>query len=172
MKKRLVCLLMALGMCAVLCACGGEQKTDNPSKAPANSPAGSGSDVFVFQTGGKTVSINEDMADVLADLGKEKSYFEAASCAFEGLDKTYTYNGFEIVTRPDGDKDYVNSIRLTDDSAATVEGVYIGCSESDVTAAYGENAGAEGVLSYTRGNTALNFVMEGGKVVSIEYLPA
>ena len=36
-------------------------------------------------------SVNQDMTEVLAAEGEPLSYFEAESCAFNGLDKTYTY---------------------------------------------------------------------------------
>ena len=113
------------------------------------------------------------MKEVLEALGEPLSYFEAASCAFDGLDKTYTYAGFQILTRPDGDKDYINSIILTDDSVTTPEGVYIGVTEADVTAKYGTPAQkTDTLLSYTDGGTALNFILKNGTVISIEYIPA
>ena len=181
MKKRLFCMLLALSMAAALAACGGGSENPNGQSTegqalPTQSAGGqteAGGYVFaVSKANGYTVAIDDNMADVLAALGEPLSYFEAASCAFEGLDKTYTYSGFVITTRPDGDQDYVNSIRLTDDSVVTPEGVYIGCSEDEVTAAYGEGSRTETVISYTKGNSAMNFVLEGGKVISIEYLPA
>ncbi len=179
MNKKLLALALALGLSLSLTACGGGN--DAPAGSENTTPqesaqAGGGNtaDTFVFATAdGVEVAVNEDMADVLAALGQEQSYFEAESCAFEGLDKTYTYPGFVITTRPDGDKDYVNSIRLTDDTVSTGEGVYIGSSESDVTTAYGESSSdTEGMLSYTAGDVALNFILEDGVVTSIEYLPA
>ena len=179
MNKKLLALALALGLTLSLTACGGGNDTpaggDTP--APQNSTQAGGettADTFTFTTAdGKAVAVNADMADVLAELGEGQSYFEAESCAFEGLDKTYTYPGFVITTRPDGDKDYVNSIRLTDDTVTTGEGVYIGSSEADVKAAYGEDGGdAEGMLSYTAGDVTLNFILEDGVVTSIEYLPA
>ena len=108
---------------------------------------------------------------VLAALGEPQSYFEAESCAFEGLDKTYTYSGFVITTRPEGEKDYVNSILLTDDSVTTPEGIFIGSSGDDVIAAYGQSpAGFATLLTYTKNGTVLNFVLSEDKVISIEYL--
>lgn len=187
MKQKLLCALLALGMTVSLAACGGKEQpgssggqTSQPgepgqSAQPNQSAQPGGADVaeYVFRSGEAVVSIDQDMAEVLAALGEPKEYFEAESCAFEGMDKTYTYSGFVITTRPDGEKDFVNSIALTDDSAATPEGLYIGSSAADVTAAYGECAGAtDTFLPYTKGNTSLNFVLSGGKVISIEYLPA
>ena len=175
MKQKFAALALALGLTLSLAACGGgNAPAGGESPAPQNSAAPQAAGAYVFTTGdGVTVSVDEDMAQVLTDLGEAQSYFEAESCAFEGLDKTYTYPGFVITTRPDGENDYVNSIRLTDDSVSTVEGVYIGSSEADVKAAYGEDGGADqGMLSYTAGGVSLNFILEGGAVISIEYLPA
>ena len=179
MNKKLLALALALGLTLSLTACGGGNDTPSGSEntAPQESAQAGGentADTFTFTTAdGKEVAVNADMADVLAELGEEQSYFEAESCAFEGLDKTYTYPGFVITTRPDGDKDYVNSIRLTDDTVSTGEGVYIGSTEADVTTAYGESTSdTEGMLSYTAGDVALNFILENGVVTSIEYLPA
>lgn len=186
MKRTLLCGLLALAMTLSLAACGGKEQpggqgsggqTSQPGQssqsAQPNQPGGSDDAEYVFRSGDTVVSIDQDMAEVLSALGEPKEYFEAESCAFEGLDKTYTYPGFVITTRPDGEKDFVNSIILSDDSVTTPEGLYIGSSAADVTAAYGGNADAtDTFLPYTKGNTALNFVLSGGKVISIEYLPA
>lgn len=187
MKRKLLCALLALGMALSLAACGGK---DNPGSASGggSQPAGQGgqsssagqssqpaggADVgeYLFRANDVNVSIDDDMSGVLAALGEPQSYFEAESCAFEGLDKTYTYSGFVITTRPEGEKDFVNSILLTDDSVTTPEGVYIGSSGDDVIAAYGESqAGFDTLLTYTKDGTTLNFILSEDKVISIEYL--
>lgn len=176
MKKSIFCVPIALALTLGLASCGGGEAAPSQAAQATASPAAESAPAapegYVFRAGDCTISMGQDMADVLSALGEPHSYFEAASCAFEGLDKTYTWSGFSVTTRPDGDKDYVNDVLLTDDSVTTPEGVYIGCGESDVTAAYGTGTSGEGVLTYTRGDSVLNFVLEGGKVVSIEYLPA
>ena len=177
MKRKLFCTALALVLAFSLAACGGEQgqEEQNPgdSSTPSQQPseAVSGSDSYVFQSGDTAVAIDQDMAEVLSALGEPKSYFEAESCAFQGLDKTYTYSGFVITTRPDGDKDYVNSIVLTDDSVTTPEGIYIGSSADDVAAAYGQSdTQSDTLMGYAKDGTVLNFILDGGKVISIEYL--
>ena len=178
MKKKLLPLLLALGLTAALAACsntpGGTAQTPVPTETqPVETSAAPESDAYVFQSGSTSIAINDNMADVLSALGESQSYFEAASCAFDGLDKTYTYSGFIITTRPDGEEDFVNSILLTDDSVTTPEGAYIGSTLEEVTAAYGEAAPSEsGVLTYTKGDTSLNIILQDGVVASIEYLPA
>ena len=119
MKRNRLCALLALAVVLSLTACGGK---DTPGSASGNGtqsnpPSQSGQpgqstqpsggvnvEAYVFRTGEATVAVNDDMADVLSALGEPQSYFEAESCAFEGLDKTYTYSGFVITTRPDGEK--------------------------------------------------------------------
>ncbi|MCL1830027.1 MAG: hypothetical protein FWG21_01200, partial [Oscillospiraceae bacterium] len=61
-------------------------------------------EVYLFRYMGFDIAIDDDMEDIIAVLGEPLSYFEATSCAFDGLDKTYTYSGFDIVTRPEGEK--------------------------------------------------------------------
>ena len=177
MKRKLFCMAAALALVFSLAACGGggeqqePQKPENGGSQSQQPSAPTGGGAYVFQSGGSTVAIDQDMSEVLAALGEAKSYFEAESCAFEGLDKTYTYSGFVITTRPDGDKDFVNSIVLTDDSVTTPEGLYIGSTAADVTAAYGESGtSSETLLGYVKGGCVLNFILDGDKVISIEYL--
>ena len=182
MKQRIMFTLLSLAVLISLAACG-----SNPAEIASNSgnnPSGSaepsasaqttpGPDAFSFVTNGTEIAVNENMADVLAAIGEPQSYFEAESCAFNGLDKTYTYAGFVITTYPEGDQDFINSIRLTDDSAATREGAYIGCTAGQVRTIYGDPEGdLISALSYTNGDTVLNFILENDVVISIEYLPA
>ena len=46
-----------------------------------------------------------DASKVVDELGEADDYFESESCAFEGLDKVYTYPGFKLNTYPVDDKD-------------------------------------------------------------------
>jgi len=163
--KKYRSLALVLALILSLAACGGDDKP-TPSEA-------SGAYAFpVAAANGYVVELNADMAQVLEKLGEPVTYFEAASCAFDGLDKTYTYTGFTITTRPDGDKDYVNDILLTDDTVSTAEGIRIGASLSDVTAAYGEKEPDGNALIYDREGVTLLFILDGDKVMSIEYYPA
>ncbi len=171
--KKICVLLVSIALICCLVACGtADQPLDSSDNtASADSNAEKSEHIFVYN--GVNVSVNDEMSELLSKLGEPKSYFEAASCAFDGLDKTYTYSGFVITTRPEGEKDYVNSILLTDDSVTTTKGVYIGSSREDVVAAYGESSGVvSSKLTYSDGGVSLNFIIENGKVISIEYLPA
>ena len=102
-------------------------------------------------------------------LGEPVSYFEAASCAFEGLDKIYTYNSFEIDTYPSQDRDLVSAVILKDDSIATAEGVCIGDSLEKLQEVYGEATLENGMLIYAKDGMKLCFIMQDDSVISIEY---
>ena len=115
------------------------------------------------------MQVDADFAPVLEKLGEPLSYFEAASCAFEGLDKTYTYSGFQIITYPDGEKDCVSTIVLKDDSVSTAEGVSIGESKERLQEVYGSGSEEGNMIVYAKGDMKLCFIMQNDEIASIEY---
>lgn len=124
--------------------------------------------VFIHQD--VVIEIDADAAPILEKLGEANSYFEAASCAFNGLDKMYTYGSFELDTYPVDDKDYVSMVLFKDDSIATAEGVSIGDPAEKVTEVYGKDAAKEnGMIVYQKDGMKLCFIVENGSVSSIEY---
>ena len=124
---------------------------------------------YVFVASGVTVEVDADMAPVLQALGEPASYFEAASCAFEGLDKIYTYNSFEIDTYPLQNQDLVSAIILKDDSVTTAEGICIGDSLEKLQEAYGDGAQENGMLVYEKDGMKLCFILQDDNIISIEY---
>lgn len=125
---------------------------------------------YEFIYNGVSVTMDVDAAPIIEKLGEPASYFEAASCAFEGLDKMYTYSGFEIDTYPVGDKDYVSSVILKDDSVSTAEGICIGDSLEKLQQAYGgEGEENSGMRVYVKDGMKLCFIMQGQDIIAIEY---
>lgn len=184
MKKK---AMMLVCLCALLAGCAskpvqqetGESGKPQDVKTPAatedvqagtpekdNSPKG-----YLFKSGDLTISVDQDMSEVLAGLGEPDTYFEAPSCAFNGLDKIYTYSHFIIYTYPNGDKDYVSSVVLMDDFAETPEGICIGSSLSDVVKAYGtEYTETKGAYTYVKEGMNLLFLYDEEEyVTSIQY---
>lgn len=179
--KRFIAAAAAAVLCiAAMAACsnGNSQASsgnNNQAQGQAQGQAqavsgGAGSAVggFEFTKSGVTVAMNAPAADLVEKLGSY-SYFESASCAFNGLDKQYDYGSFVLTTYPIDEVDYVNSVELKDDLVKTAEGVAIGASEDDVKSAYGDPAAA-GDYSYTKGDSKLLFVVKDGKVSSIQYI--
>jgi uncharacterized lipoprotein NlpE involved in copper resistance len=125
---------------------------------------------FVFEANGVTIAMHDETEPILARLGEPVGYFEAESCALPGLEKIYAYGGFEIRTYELNGVDYVLSVIFLDDSVSTKEGVYLYADVDEVVKTYGDNYTEESNLyKYTKGQSELLFVIEDGKVASIEY---
>ena len=125
---------------------------------------------FLFQTGDITIRLGHKASPIIEALGEPLNYFEAPSCAFEGIDRIYYFKGFELFTFPVNGEDFILSINLTDDSVTTFEGIYLGMSLDRVVAAYGEDYTQNfGQYTYTRGDSTLSFLIENSEVVVIIY---
>lgn len=188
MKKKWCMLMLVAVMTLGVTACGGDSvkeitkdtQTGQEQSAASGEAQNTGTEGgqtlsgYVFETEGVsgTVSLtaDQDMAQVLEKLGDPVSYYEAASCAFQGLDKIYTYQHFEINTYPDGDKDLISSIVLKDDLISTPEGLSIGQAKTDMETIYGADYEARGNMCvYTKDGMHLSVLVEGDYVTSIEY---
>ena len=130
-----------------------------------------GNEGYVFEYDGVAIRLGEKAEPVVEALGRPlKAPFEAPSCAFDGIDRTHFYKGFEMYTYPVGGEDYVASILFTDDSVFTVEKIRLGMSLEDVFEAYGDSYTEEtGLYTYTAGSTSVSFLIEAGAVSSVMY---
>lgn len=177
MKKNVLVLTVMLAM--VLCACGGSSKkiegevntsneqTQETVATTEESAAAHKGYTYVYND--VVVEIDADATSVVEQLGEPLSYFEAPSCAFEGIDKIYTYSSFEIETYPMEGKDFVSMVTFKDDSITTPEGVAIGDSVDKVKEVYGDCAEEGGMLVYEKDGMKLCFIVKDGAVVSVEY---
>lgn len=179
LAKKLTILLMSLSLCAALVACGGgnnsSQQNSTGNNGQNTSDSGEGDTTaetaFVFQSNGVDIAMNAPADDVVEALGEPISTFEAPSCAFQGTDWTYTYDGFQVNTYPLDDVNYISSVVLTSDAVSTPEGLEIGGTLENMVAAYGEDYTEEyGQYTYTRGDSQLSVLIEDGAITSIEYL--
>jgi hypothetical protein len=179
MKKGIVILAMMV----LLAGCSKEGTTPNTNNtgdtgtntATNESPDASDNSAetvvgYSYESNGVTIPMNVDAAPIIEALGEPVDYFEAASCAFQGLDKIFYYNGFEVGTYPTGDTDFVSYVDFSDDSVTTDKGIYIGSTAAEVTAAYGEDYTEQsGSYIYKLGDTKLTFIIEDEAVTSITY---
>ncbi len=125
---------------------------------------------FAYVHQDTTIPMNVDAAPIVEELGEPADYFEAASCAFQGLDKIFYYNGFEVGTYPNGDTDMISYVNLLDDTVTTDQGIYLGSTLADMKAAYGEDYTNEGTAYiYRKGETKLTFIVENDAVTQITY---
>jgi len=176
--KKIGLLLMVLIL--LLIGCGGEKNTsENPGDDKGgNEPVESIKkpddeaeiEEYVFEYKGITIAMNEKAASILGRLGEPLDYFEAESCAFEGLDKIYTYSGFELHTYEIKGVDYVAAVMFLDDSVSTKEGAYLYSDLDDVLSKYDDNYVKDlGLYTYELNKSKISFLVEDDEVVSIEY---
>lgn len=169
MGKKVIYIIVAI--IAVVAVVGGIFAfTSSNNKSEETSKVGEeqSKEAFVFKTADKEITLGEEFS--IEKCGKENEYSEIASCAFEGLDKTYKYDNYEITTYPDNNKDKILSIYFLDETVSTTEGVKISDSYDDMVNAYGTNFEKESnKYTYKKGKTSIEFFVENEVVTSIEY---
>lgn len=186
MRKKAAVLVLCTAL--LLAGCGndakvieGEVKTAGGEASGETEDADDGDDAddrddadgyegYVFVYNDIVMEMDAEAAPVLEKLGEANSYFEAPSCAFEGVDKIYTYSSFELDTYPTGDKDYISAVIFKDDAVMTPEGVGIGDSREKLAEAYGDGGTEEaGMIVYRKDDMKLCFIIQDDSIASIEY---
>lgn len=114
----------------------------------------------------------ENIETVIEQLGDGYGYAEGKSCAYDGLDKTYTYETAQFFTNPLDAGDLVSEIYTESPEVATSKGLAVGAAKEAVRAAYGEPAAQDGTVMVYRaseeaGEPALCFDLEGDTVAAI-----
>jgi predicted small lipoprotein YifL len=177
--KKLIALLLAVLMVAALAACGAEppkttepaaQEQTDPTKTtePEVTDPAPAEEVFSFTYEG--VELVPGAAFDPAQLPEADSVFEVPSCAIEGTDNVYSYPPFELTAYNDGTGEVIYSIYLLDANTPTAEGLYVGDDLARVTELYGSDYTENDTeLTFTKGNTTLNLILDGETVISIEY---
>ncbi len=101
---------------------------------------------------GVKYDIRTDSAPLLAALGDDYEFSEQISCIYEGMDKSFTYDGLTISTVPVDGKDIIEMFTITNDKYKTERGITVGASLEDVIAAYGDRYFDDGYITYTASN--------------------
>ena len=182
--KKIVCA--ALSLCLLLVGCGNGNvqeptvETKNVSAVEEADAVTTAPDVQTEVPAEETVfsmtyqdveiKLHAPAAPIIEALGEPKKYTESASCAFDGLDKTYYYGSFYLDTYPQGEEDFVYGWWFADDSMTTAEGIYIGASQADVESAYSADT-FNGTNAYIvkQNDGVLTVILEDGVVTSIQY---
>ena len=166
MKKKMAALLaLVMVLAAVLCSCGGGDSNGNNS----GNNSGSKSNDYYFKAGDVKVEMKADAEAVLKALGSYKSSYEAPSCAFDGMDKIYSYGGYDILTYTMDGKDFISGVVLRDDTVETPEGIAIGSKLDDVKKKYDAKEEGSSINVYSD-NCRLLIIFDNGVVSSIQYI--
>lgn len=128
---------------------------------------------YKFTYSGVSVYMNSKASKLLQKAGNPTKKTESKSCAYDGMDRTYTYSNMIIKTYSKSDKgaEYINSIELLTSSVQTAEGIKVGSSKNDMIDAYGRGRSQFGVYTYTKGKCKLMIELDSkDKVSKITYL--
>jgi len=133
---------------------------------------------FTLVYSGFKIYMDQNINDVLVALGEPLGVFEAPSCAFDGIDRIFSYPGIQIHTYPVGDEDFVHTISIRDDSvliksdnyASSTLFFHLGSSWDAVKSIFGTDYHRDfDMFTFTRGNTTLAFLVEDDMVTAITY---
>ena len=119
--KKLTALILAALMVFALCACSNGDGDDGKT-ADYTPDYGE----LYYASGDAKFGIMDPADSVLSALGDPDSTFESNSCAYQGKDKFYYYDGFEILVNDVDGTERVTGITLADDTVSNPQGVKIG----------------------------------------------
>lgn len=170
-KTKMIALLLCAQFAFVGCG-GDDSSSDNSGNETTQTAVQAKADGFFLNLQNIPILIDANELETVEKLSGDPGGFEEVSCAYDGIDKIYSYNDYVITFYETADKDnLVQSIRLTSDLTSTNEGISIGDTKEDVINAYGENEDAsENLIIYEKNGTNLKFVFENDIVVLIEVL--
>ena len=144
--KRIIAVILLMGVVLTAAAgCGSnEQMPGNVTPDAPGIGTFSEADIALI-IGGETFRCGEDVTGLLEKLGDDYNYSEAISCAYDGLDKAFSYSDFDIYTYPDGDIDRVSEITVYTADARTPKGLKVGDTVEEMERLYGKDYAEEGV---------------------------
>lgn len=129
-------------------------------------------DGFYFEAAGVKISVNCGawLLEKIKETGLNYSYYEAQSCAYQGLDMFYTFDSFEVLVNTVDGHNAITTISILDDLVKTSEGLKIGDSLNKLIDIYGSDYELNGnVYKYRQDGTTLSVLIKNNKVSSIEY---
>lgn len=129
MKKKILAVLM---LAAVLVVSGCSKKDSGGA--------------FGYNNGELMLTPGDKFNAEAGSLAETTAYMEAASCYFDGLDKVFTYGGYEVTTFPKEDGDYIQDINISSETIKTDKGIGVGSSLTDVENAYGKDYTVSGKM--------------------------
>lgn len=176
MKKTLLAaLLLAL---LVLVACGAQKETTEQAASPAPLTAEQlaalpAYEKLYVQVGELRIGILDDANIVLSALPPPFGTFEAESCAYQGMDAFYYYDGFQLMVNEIDEERKITSISIKDDLFKTPQGLKFGLSMDAVKELMAplnlELIEKGDILQYIDCKTVLKLRFNQDKLIAAEY---
>lgn len=169
--KKITALVLAMLMTLALCACGGETPGTEIGGETGYTPDYG---ELYFASGEVKFGIMDPAQEVLDALGEPQGTFESDSCAYQGKDMFYYYDGFEVMVNDVDGVKRITGITVADDTVQTPQGLKIGMKLEDAQALLtGEYKQVGDVYKYTQGSTVLKLAVgDDGTLTAIEYAVA
>lgn len=145
MNKRILIVAVVICMIAMLFVGCGENEQNNQDNLPAAAMGSFSSNDIALIIEGKTYRSSENVNTLLKVLGDNYMYSEAISCAYDGLDKSYSYDNIDVYTYPDKDIDRVSEITIYGGDAETGKGLKVGDTVKRMEELYGTGYSEEGI---------------------------
>jgi hypothetical protein len=178
MKKKLI--ILCLFALLTVSACGAQERTSEQAKPPATmtpvqETAMPAYEKLYIQLGDLRIGIFDDANIVLSALPPPIGTFEAESCAYQGMDSFYYYDGFQLMVNEIDGARQVTSIGIKDDLFKTPQGVRFGLSRARVKELMApldlEMIEDGDILQYIDCKTVLKLRFDLDKLVAAEYTP-
>lgn len=176
--KKITALVLAMLMTLALCACGGETPgTETGGETGYTPDYGE----LYFASGEVKFGIMDPAQEVLDALGEPQGTFESDSCAYQGKDLFYYYDGFEVMVNDVDGTLRITGITLADDTVSNPQGVKIGMDMSEALSLMGDPDYPEsitvthngGVYKLVSGSTMLRLKAgDDGTLAAAEYCVA
>lgn len=121
----------------ILTACTAQKETNEQAATPTPLTAEQlttlpAYEKLFIQVGELRIGILDDANVVLSALPPPFGTFEAESCAYQGMDSFYYYDGFQLMVNEIDEERKITSISIKDDLFKTPQGVKFGLSMTAV----------------------------------------
>ncbi|MDI9471860.1 MAG: hypothetical protein GX260_05230 [Tissierellia bacterium] len=126
---------------------------------------------YIFLAGEVNIVPKQPYAPTADLLPEPYETGEVPSCAFEGLDTQYRFQGYDIQCGRIKGEEIITGVFFVDDTVSTPEGVHLGMSIEEVIDIYGTDFTEDfSKYTYSDGEVELIFIAEEGKVIAISYM--
>lgn len=167
MKKLKITIFCIMAILYILCACEKQSSSEKKEKEEKRTSA---QEVYFYQHEDQKIFLGQKIEEAVMVLGESYEYFEAPSCAAQGMDMFYYYQNLTVRANEIEGEKVVTEISFKNDTVATPQGIRISSSYADVVGKYGSEYKTNGTaIEYVTGNVMLVFDMKDGKVAAIVY---
>ena len=163
--KRYALGLVMLGLSAFVTACGDEGEYEEIESKGDESDSDY---AFIYAT--FEINIGAKWEHIEPKLGEYTDTFVAESCAYQGTDRYYYYEGFEVMTSEIDGEEILTDIFIDSADVEAVNGLKVGMGLSEMVNAMGPvDKSTDTTYTYCGDNVNVQINTSDDKIVSIEY---